>query len=28
MVPVSVLIPIGQVLGWPWHPLSKHEIPI
>lgn len=19
---------IGQVLGWPWHPLSKHEIPI
>lgn len=24
----SIFIQIGQVLGWSWHPLSKHEIPI
>ncbi|UJR37213.1 hypothetical protein I4U23_029922 [Adineta vaga] len=24
----SIQTIIGQVLGWPWHPLSKHEIPI
>ncbi|CAF1086201.1 unnamed protein product [Rotaria sp. Silwood1] len=24
----SIQTIIGQVLGWPWHPLSKHELPI
>jgi len=24
----SIQTMIGQVLGWSWHPLSKHEIPI
>lgn len=24
----SIQTMIGQVLGWPWHPLNKHELPI